>query len=131
MEVQGFKKDEIPVSKVDSKIDDPYSFSTVIKSSVENFEEIPKTLSVTENLKSYTMIISVQTFELRSKKKTMFQDSAIHFFLQAVERRRRGSRRKKRLRTTKKKISYSRGEFKSFPVLPSSCFDPPCLRYLM
>ena len=58
-------------------------------SSIEIFEDIPKTVSATENLKSTKMFIGLYLFDSYSKKIKIFLDSVIHYFLHADERSRR------------------------------------------
>ena len=96
------EQDEIPMSGVDNNIDDSYSFLPVMDSSVETFEDIPETLSATENEKFTKIVIGLLLFDSYSKKIKIFLDSMIHYFLHVDERSRLDSRRKNRLRTTKK-----------------------------
>ena len=102
LEIWPFNEDAIPMSRVDSKIDDSSSFVPVMESSVDNLEEIPKPMFVTEKVKSTMMFIGLKIFVSYSKTIKMFQNCMIYYFLQADEGSRRDSRRKNRLRTTKK-----------------------------
>ena len=102
LEVQKIRNDKFPVSKVDNEVEDSSSFPPAMECSVENFEEFPKPMSVTEKVKSTKMFICMEIIASYSKKIKIFQNCKIHYFLHADEPSRRDSKRKSRFRTTKK-----------------------------
>ena len=102
VEVLRPKQDDITISRVDDKTNVSYSFLPVMDSSVEIFEDIPETVSATENGEFTKIVIGLLLFASYSTRINIFRNSVIHNFLHADERSRRDCRRKNRLRTTKK-----------------------------